>query len=134
MVRQITDKCRATGTKFEDPDFGPSERDELGVKSLYGSKGPDPTYPKPETIRWARPQYDNEEEKIFDNKKKDDEIASNEGDQEEEEEEEDFYAPAVHDDGLDDDEKVMTYSLSYNCTCRRVYLYIKCMNFIISYM
>lgn len=60
-VKEIVDQCKASSRKFEDPDFGPTEKDPLGAVSLYGSALPAPAgskYPKPEDLRWDRPQYD----------------------------------------------------------------------------
>jgi hypothetical protein len=47
--------------KFEDVDFGPTEKDEFGAVSFYGTALPAPAgskYPAPETLRWERPLYD----------------------------------------------------------------------------
>ena len=47
-------------TKWVDPDFGPTEEDEeKGAQAMYrGGKRPGPQYPAPSSIRWARPQYE----------------------------------------------------------------------------
>lgn len=60
LVKKITDKLKASHTKFVDPDFGPNEKDPFGAISLYGSDPPDPSgskYPPPENLKWVRPQY-----------------------------------------------------------------------------
>ena len=60
-VKAIVDELKASSRKFEDPDFGPTIKDPLGAISLYGSCIPSPAgskYPKPEDLRWDRPQYD----------------------------------------------------------------------------
>ena len=60
-VKSIIDKLKATSQKFEDPDFGPTENDPRGAISFYGTAMPAPAgskYPKPEDLRWARQQYD----------------------------------------------------------------------------
>ena len=48
--------------KFEDVDFGPTENDEFGAVSFYGSSNslPDPAgskYPLPSSLKWERPLY-----------------------------------------------------------------------------
>ena len=35
-VKQVVDELRISHEKFNDPDFGPNEKDEFGVKALYG--------------------------------------------------------------------------------------------------
>lgn len=60
-VKEIVNKLKSTHEKFEDPDFGPNEKDEFGALSFYGSSLPAPAgskYPAPETLRWERPIYD----------------------------------------------------------------------------
>jgi hypothetical protein len=92
-VRSLLKSCR-DGSKFEDPDFGPTPSDELGAKSLYGESGalPGPAgasaYPRPEKLRWDRPAYarsdpdvvvgggSQEEEEDFDSDEDDDEFSS----------------------------------------------------------
>ena len=62
-VKEIVNKLKISHTKFEDPDFGPSEKDEFGAISLYGATPPDPAgskYPSPDTLLWQRPQYDDD--------------------------------------------------------------------------
>lgn len=54
--------CSKDGKKWEDPDFGPTEEDEYGARSLYrDGKMPDPagtaSYPNPEHLAWKRPSY-----------------------------------------------------------------------------
>ncbi len=64
-VKDIIDKLKQSHTKFEDPDFGPTGKDEFGAVSFYGNGKPDPAgskYPAPETLKWERPRYD---DKIF---------------------------------------------------------------------
>lgn len=59
-VKAIVEKLKSSGEKFIDTDFGPSESDEFGAASLYGSAKPSPAgskYPSPESLRWTRPQY-----------------------------------------------------------------------------
>lgn len=68
-------KSRAEGSHvFTDIDFGPTDADEHGAQSLYGSPptrntkvvndsktrpyAHDPKYPPPETVCWSRPIYD----------------------------------------------------------------------------
>lgn len=60
-LKDVINKLKASHEKFEDPDFGPNEKDEFGAMSFYGSALPAPAgskYPAPETLRWERPQYD----------------------------------------------------------------------------
>lgn len=62
-MKSIVDTLKATHEKFVDKDFGPTEDDEFGAKSLYGDMNPasvGPKYPPPESLRWQRPQYDDE--------------------------------------------------------------------------
>ena len=60
-VKKVVDTLRASHSKFEDPDFGPNEKDEFGSFSLYGDLKPDPAggskYPDPSSLHWDRPQY-----------------------------------------------------------------------------
>lgn len=59
-LKEVIDQLKAKHTKFEDTDFGPTEKDEFGAISFYGSGKPDPAgskYPAPESLRWERPQY-----------------------------------------------------------------------------
>jgi hypothetical protein len=39
---EIIDKLKVNHEKFDDPDFGPNEKDEFGAISLYGSGTPNP--------------------------------------------------------------------------------------------
>jgi hypothetical protein len=83
-VKEIINKLKASHEKFEDADFGPSEKDTFGALSFYGSALPQPAgskYPAPETLRWERPLYDDS--------KFSDGAAGVEDNGEEEEEEED---------------------------------------------
>jgi hypothetical protein len=60
-VQAIIEQLKKSHNKFEDPDFGPTDTDEHGALSFYGSRKPDPAgskYPSPETLQWKRPQYD----------------------------------------------------------------------------
>ena len=60
-VKEIVNKLKTTHEKFEDPDFGPSEKDKFGAISFYGSALPAPAgskYPAPETLKWERPIYE----------------------------------------------------------------------------
>lgn len=60
-VKEIVNKLKSSHEKFEDPDFGPNEKDEFGALSFYGSSLPAPAgskYPAPETLKWERPIYD----------------------------------------------------------------------------
>ena len=60
-VKAIVEGLKASSQKFEDPDFGPTQKDPLGAVSFYGTAMPAPAgskYPKPEDLRWDRPQYD----------------------------------------------------------------------------
>jgi hypothetical protein len=63
-VKEIVDRVKATHGKYIDPDFGPTEQDPNGAISLYGNEPPAPAgvnkYPDPATIRWDRPQYEDE--------------------------------------------------------------------------
>ena len=62
-IRVIVDKLKASHEKFEDPDFGPREKDESGAISFYGDGPPDPAgskYPAPSTLKWERPRYRDE--------------------------------------------------------------------------
>jgi len=62
----LVDKLKISHNKFTDPDFGPNATndDEHGSASLYGPAPPNPVgvskYPKPETLKWDRPQYDDD--------------------------------------------------------------------------
>lgn len=60
-VMEIVSSCKASRSKWSDPDFGPNESDPLGKLSLYGLEPPAPAgtnkYPSPESMRWDRPQY-----------------------------------------------------------------------------
>lgn len=61
FVKNIINKLKISHTKFEDPDFGPNEKDEYGAISLYGNGPPNPAgskYPAPDSLKWERPQYD----------------------------------------------------------------------------
>ncbi len=62
-IRVIVDKLKVSHEKFEDPDFGPREKDEFGAVSFYGDGPPDPAgskYPSPSTLKWERPRYRDE--------------------------------------------------------------------------
>jgi hypothetical protein len=93
-VKEIVDGLKANHSKFVDPDFGPNDEDEFGAKSLYGDSKPEPAgskYPSPDTLRWERPQYDDnkfsvESEEI---KKSEDEIEGGEENEEEEDDDDD---------------------------------------------
>lgn len=82
---------KSTHEKFKDPDFGPSEDDEYGAKSLYGDGPPAPAgtnkYPSPESLRWDRPHY---ADKVFGADGKEVEV-----EEEEEEEEEDEFSSSM---------------------------------------
>eukprot|EP01038_Epipyxis_sp_PR26KG_P009214 gene9214-12425_t len=68
-VAAIIKELKASHEKWKDPDFGPSTDDEFGAKSFYGNALPDPAgskYPKPETLKWERPQYADEHTKALD--------------------------------------------------------------------
>jgi Ca2+-binding EF-hand superfamily protein len=59
-IKAIVEKLKSSGEKFVDTDFGPTDSDEFGASSLYGSSKPAPAgskYPSPESLRWTRPQY-----------------------------------------------------------------------------
>lgn len=61
-VRDIINSLKSTHSKFQDPDFGPSESDPTGAISMYGHDGmPAPAgtskYPDPAVLRWDRPHY-----------------------------------------------------------------------------
>ena len=61
----LSSKCKLSKSLYTDPDFGPTDADERGGKSLYGldEKPPGGQYPRKEKIRWDRPIYaDGEEE------------------------------------------------------------------------
>lgn len=98
-VKAIIDKLKATHQKFEDADFGPTEDDEFGSKSLYGNAPPAPSgskYPSPESLRWDRPHYDDdkfalvESAKVAKSSGDDDEEGDGEGGGEEDEGNDDF--------------------------------------------
>lgn len=64
-VKVIVNELKTTHAKFVDVDFGPKEDDEFGATSLYGpaNKTPEPAgskYPSPDTLRWDRPLYDDD--------------------------------------------------------------------------
>lgn len=88
-IKSIIDGLRSSHGKFEDSDFGPTESDPYGAKSLYGSAVPNPAghskYPAPETLRWDRPVY---EDKKFDENGK--EIVDGDDEEEDEEVEDEF--------------------------------------------
>lgn len=91
-LKALIDNLKAQHSKFEDRDFGPSEKDEYGAISFYGSTKPDPAgskYPAPETLKWERPQYADDK---FDNvqpvRKSSDEEESLEDEEDEEEDDE----------------------------------------------
>mmetsp|Transcript_106957 Transcript_106957/g.310542 ORF Transcript_106957/g.310542 Transcript_106957/m.310542 type:complete len:916 (-) Transcript_106957:9121-11868(-) len=62
-VQAIVTRCKTTGEKFTDGDFGPSEEDATGALSLYGNPPKKPgavgstQYPEPDALRWDRPMY-----------------------------------------------------------------------------
>jgi len=64
-VRAIVNALKTSHKKFEDPDFGPSDKDQFGALSLYGAAPPAPAgtskYPAPETLKWERPQYSDDQ-------------------------------------------------------------------------
>eukprot|EP01041_Mallomonas_annulata_P003480 gene3480-6926_t len=87
-VKEIIAKLKASHSKFEDPDFGPTETDEHGALALYGPNGPPPPtghskYPPADTIRWDRPQYADDKFQHHD----DGEEVDDDGETEEEEDE-----------------------------------------------
>jgi hypothetical protein len=64
-VGLIVAKLRQSHSKFEDPHFGPTAKDELATSSLYGATGvPNSVglskYPSPDSLRWDRPLYDDD--------------------------------------------------------------------------
>ena len=68
-VKSLVDDCKASERKFIDTDFGPTETDEFGATSLYGTdcKPPQGAYPKPDKLRWERPIYaDGDEDDLDD--------------------------------------------------------------------
>ena len=81
-VRSIVKGLKTSHKKFEDPDFGPKEHDPFGAVSLYGAGPPAPAgtskYPAPETLKWARPQYS------------DDQLEDEDENEEEEDEDDEF--------------------------------------------
>ena len=88
-VKTIVDTLKASSQKFEDPDFGPTEKDPRGAVSFYGTAMPAPAgskYPKPEDLRWDRPHYD--DKGMFAEGKEKKEGEDGEEDEEEEEDEE----------------------------------------------
>lgn len=90
-VKEIVDGLKVSHGKFEDPDFGPNEKDEFGAKSLYGGMQPEPAgskYPAPETLRWERPQYNDDKFASDEEGGDDDEDDDEDGDEEDEEEDE----------------------------------------------
>ena len=89
-VQKITEDLKLKHSKFEDPDFGPTDNDEHGAVALYGPGGPPPPaghskYPAPDTIVWQRPQYLDTKFVDVDEEKKDEE--------DEDEDEDDEFAP-----------------------------------------
>ena len=93
-IKSVIDDLRASHGKFEDKDFGPTEVDPYGAKSLYGAIAPDPAghskYPAPDTLRWDRPIY---EDKNFSNGDGEEGKAAGGDEGEEEEDEFDEFAP-----------------------------------------
>ena len=76
LVKAIITKLKTSHSKFEDPDFGPSDEDEYGAVSFYGPAAavPDPAgskYPPPCALKWERPIYADDK---FDNSEEDKEI------------------------------------------------------------
>jgi len=63
-VSALAAACKRSESKFVDPDFGPSDSDEFGSRSLYGTPpiAPKGAYPKPDKVRWDRPRYADGEE------------------------------------------------------------------------
>lgn len=59
LPQVFVDACKKDENKWKDPDFGPTDEDELGACAMYGNppKAPGAAYPKPESIRWDRPIY-----------------------------------------------------------------------------
>jgi len=88
-VAKFVSECKANESKFKDPDFGPVDSDELGAEALYGSppKAPKGAYPKPDKIRWDRPQYaDGEEDSDGDDG--DEDLAADDDDEDEDDDDE----------------------------------------------
>ena len=67
-IKTIIDDLKKQGTSsWCDPDFGPTENDQYGAKSLYwGGKAPPSVghnrYPRPEELRWDRPVWKMDED------------------------------------------------------------------------
>ena len=59
VVKSIVRKLRrAPSQKWNDPDFGPDDVDNLGAKSLYKNGNPPSAgYPSASSLRWERPVY-----------------------------------------------------------------------------
>ena len=95
-VKSIIDKLKASHEKFVDEDFGPTSTDEFGANSFYGSQLPAPAgskYPKPEDLKWERPQYDDSHFTSTDLKKKGEEDDEEEAEGGDDNDEEDEYGP-----------------------------------------
>lgn len=109
-IKDIVDRLKGKSEKFIDPDFGPTDDDEYGAKSFYGSSLPAPAgskYPAPESLLWTRPVYDDDKFSLAAKNKSSDDGESD-GNDDEEEEEEDEYGS-----GGDNDSNVcLTKSLS----------------------
>jgi hypothetical protein len=109
----VIDKLKQSHTKFEDPDFGPTEKDEYGAISFYGNGKPDPAgskYPSPDTLKWERPRYD---DKIFEEgsgKKEGEEGAGGENGEAEEKGEE---KAEEEEDDEDDEEEDDDYGFGF---------------------
>ena len=62
-VQAIVTRCKTTGEKFADADFGPTAVHPTGAQSLYGNPPKKPgavgstQYPEPDALRWDRPMY-----------------------------------------------------------------------------
>lgn len=101
-LKDIIQKLKASHSKFEDPDFGPNEKDEFGAMSFYGSTLPAPAgskYPAPESLRWERPQYDDSKFSEGGAREENAETEDIDADAEEEEDEYDDEFGFQYDDG-----------------------------------
>ena len=108
-VKAIIDKLKVSHQKFEDPDFGPTEDDELGAKSLYGNATPAPSgskYPPPDSLRWDRPHYDDDKFGLLETKAAASKAEGEEGEDEEEGGDYDDEFGGGGGDGDDDDNQV----------------------------
>lgn len=94
-VKEVVQQLKANHSKFEDPDFGPNEKDEYGAISLYGNCKPDPAgskYPSPESLRWERPQYADDKFRKEANLDADTVDGEEDDDEDEDEDEDDMFA------------------------------------------